>query len=90
MMASAIAAQVICTGHPSGTVSSTMRVMNRRPSDQVKRQLRDTAVTLFTDEFMIHLPGGPYPYPAPAVMAFLTGCEPAAAHHLDRRLADVG
>jgi putative oxidoreductase len=37
-------------------------------------QLRDTAVTLFTDEFMLHLPGGPYPYPAPAVMAFLTGC----------------
>ena len=23
---------------------------------------------------MIHLPGGPYPYPAPAVMAFLSGC----------------
>ena len=37
-------------------------------------QLRDTAVTLFTDEFMLHLPGGPYPFPAPTVMAFLTGC----------------
>jgi putative oxidoreductase len=37
-------------------------------------QLKDTAVTLFTDEFMLHLPGGPYPYPAPAVMAFLSGC----------------
>ena len=37
-------------------------------------QLRDTAVTLFTDEFMLHLPGGPYPYPAPTVMAFLSGC----------------
>jgi putative oxidoreductase len=37
-------------------------------------QLSDTAVTLFTDEFMIHLPGGPYHYPAPAVMAFLSGC----------------
>ena len=36
-------------------------------------QLNDTAVTLFTDEFMLHLPGGPYPYPAPAVMAFLSG-----------------
>jgi len=37
-------------------------------------RLNDTAVTLFTDEFMLHLPGGPYPYPAPAVMAFLSGC----------------
>ena len=37
-------------------------------------QLNDTAVTLFTDEFKLHLPGGPYPFPAPAVMAFLSGC----------------
>jgi len=37
-------------------------------------KLSDVAVTLFTDEFMIHLPGGPYHYPAPAVMAFLSGC----------------
>ena len=37
-------------------------------------QLSDTAVTLFTDELMLHLPGGPYHYPAPAVMAFLSGC----------------
>jgi putative oxidoreductase len=37
-------------------------------------QLSDTAVTLFTDEFMLHLPGGPYHYPAPVVMAFLSGC----------------
>jgi putative oxidoreductase len=36
--------------------------------------LSDTAVTLFTDEFMLHLPGGPFHYPAPAVMAFLSGC----------------
>lgn len=36
-------------------------------------QLNDTAVTLFTDEFMLHLPGGPYPFPAPAVTAFLSG-----------------
>jgi putative oxidoreductase len=36
-------------------------------------QLNDTAVDLFTSEFMIHLPGGPYPYPAPATMAFLSG-----------------
>ena len=30
-------------------------------------QLTDTAVTLFTDEFKLHLPGGPYPFPAPTV-----------------------
>lgn len=36
--------------------------------------LSDTAVTLFTDEFMLHLPGGPYHYPVPALMAFLSGC----------------
>jgi putative oxidoreductase len=35
--------------------------------------LSDTAVTLFTDEFMLHLPGGPYPFPAPTLMAFLSG-----------------
>jgi putative oxidoreductase len=29
---------------------------------------------LFSDEFMLHLPGGPYHYPAPTVMAFLSGC----------------
>jgi putative oxidoreductase len=37
-------------------------------------KLSDTAVTLFTDEFMLHLPGGPYHYPAPTVIAFLSGC----------------
>jgi putative oxidoreductase len=36
-------------------------------------KLSDAAVTLFTDEFMLHLPGGPYHYPAPTVMAFLSG-----------------
>lgn len=36
-------------------------------------QLNDTAITLFSDEFMLHLPGGPYPFPAPAVFAFLSG-----------------
>jgi len=36
-------------------------------------QLSDTAVALFTDEFMLHLPGGPYPFPAPTLMAFLSG-----------------
>lgn len=37
-------------------------------------QLNDTAVDLFTDVFKLHLPGGPYPFPAPAVFAFLSGC----------------
>jgi putative oxidoreductase len=36
-------------------------------------KLSDTAVTLFSDEFMLHLPGGPYHFPAPAVIAFLSG-----------------
>jgi putative oxidoreductase len=35
--------------------------------------LNDTAVALFTDEFMLHLPGGPYPFPAPELVAFLSG-----------------
>ena len=39
-------------------------------------QLNDTAIYLFTDEFKLHLPGGPYDFPAPAAMAFLSGsCE---------------
>ena len=37
-------------------------------------QLNDTAVYLFSDEFKLHLPGGPYNYPAPALVAFLSGC----------------
>jgi putative oxidoreductase len=37
-------------------------------------RLNDTAIALFTDEFKLHLPGGPYDFPAPAVMAFLSGC----------------
>ncbi|MCX4163228.1 MULTISPECIES: DoxX family protein [Paraburkholderia] len=37
-------------------------------------QLSDTAVDLFTQEFQLHLPGGPYPFPAPAVVAFLSAC----------------
>ena len=36
-------------------------------------QLNDTAIDLFTDEFKLRLPGGPYDFPAPAVMAFLSG-----------------
>jgi len=36
-------------------------------------KLNDTAVALFSDEFMLHLPGGPYHFPVPTVMAFLSG-----------------
>src|SRR5687767_11818758 len=34
-------------------------------------ELNDVAVLLFTSEFKLHLPGGPYPFPAPAMMAFI-------------------
>src|SRR5262245_30358478 len=37
-------------------------------------QLNDTAFYLFTEALRLHLPGGPYDFPAPAVMAFLSGC----------------
>jgi putative oxidoreductase len=37
-------------------------------------QLKDTTVLLFSEEFMLHLPGGPYHYPAPAIFAFISGC----------------
>jgi putative oxidoreductase len=36
-------------------------------------QLNETAIFLFADEFKLHLPGGPYGFPAPAVVAFLAG-----------------
>ncbi len=36
-------------------------------------QLNDVAVLLFSDEFKLHLPGGPYDFPMPAVTAFLAG-----------------
>jgi putative oxidoreductase len=36
-------------------------------------QLNDVAVLLFTSEFKLHLPGGPYDYPAPAAAAFAAG-----------------
>lgn len=36
-------------------------------------KLNETAIALFSDEFMLHLPGGPYHFPAPTVMAFLSG-----------------
>jgi putative oxidoreductase len=34
-------------------------------------ELGDVAVLLFRTEFKLHLPGGPYPFPAPELMAFL-------------------
>lgn len=36
-------------------------------------QLNDVAVLLFSTEFKLHLPGGPYAFPAPEVMAFAAG-----------------
>lgn len=36
-------------------------------------QLNDTAVLLFTSEFKLHLPGGPYDFPAPGAAAFAAG-----------------
>lgn len=36
-------------------------------------QLSDVAVLLFSSEFKLHLPGGPYAFPAPGVMAFAAG-----------------
>ena len=36
-------------------------------------QLNDVAVFLFSSEFKLHLPGGPYAFPAPGLMAFAAG-----------------
>lgn len=36
-------------------------------------QLNDVAVLLFSSEFQLHLPGGPYAYPFPHAMAFASG-----------------
>ncbi len=36
-------------------------------------QLNDVAVLLFSSELKLHLPGGPYGFPAPGVMAFAAG-----------------
>lgn len=36
-------------------------------------QLNEVAVLLFAQEFKLHLPGGPYAFPAPGVVAFLSG-----------------
>lgn len=37
-------------------------------------QLNETTKLLFLSEFMLHLPGGPYHFPAPVAVAFLSGC----------------
>jgi putative oxidoreductase len=36
-------------------------------------QLNEVAVLLFSSEFKLHLPGGPYGFPAPGVVAFAAG-----------------
>lgn len=36
-------------------------------------QLTEVAVLLFSTEFQLHLPGGPYPFPAPGSVAFAAG-----------------
>jgi putative oxidoreductase len=36
-------------------------------------QLNETAIFLFSSEFKLHLPGGPYPFPAPQLAAFAAG-----------------
>jgi putative oxidoreductase len=36
-------------------------------------QLNDVAKLLFSTEFKLHLPGGPYPFPAPEAIAFAAG-----------------
>jgi putative oxidoreductase len=36
-------------------------------------QLNDTAIFLFNSEFKLHLPGGPYGFPAPEIVAFAAG-----------------
>lgn len=35
--------------------------------------LNDTAILLFSSQFQLHLPGGPYAFPWPDRMAFATG-----------------
>ncbi len=36
-------------------------------------QLNEVAILLFSSEFRLHLPGGPYPFPVPGAMAFAAG-----------------
>jgi putative oxidoreductase len=35
--------------------------------------LKDVTLDLFVSEFKLHLPGGPYAFPAPVLMAYLSG-----------------
>jgi putative oxidoreductase len=37
-------------------------------------RLKENTIYLFQSEFKLHLFGGPYDYPTPAVAAFLSGC----------------
>jgi putative oxidoreductase len=37
-------------------------------------KLSDSAITLFEDEFRLHIFGGEYAFPAPTLMAFAAGC----------------
>ena len=36
-------------------------------------RLKDVTLDLFASEFKLHLPGGPYAFPAPVLMAYLSG-----------------
>jgi putative oxidoreductase len=38
--------------------------------DSFPTRITDTAVFLFTDEFKLNLPGGPFPFPAPELSAY--------------------
>lgn len=58
-------------------------------------QLKDTAIFLFSSEFKLHLPGGPYGFPAPELVAFLAGSAEVAlpvllVFGLASRLAALG
>lgn len=58
-------------------------------------QLNDVAVFLFSSEFKLHLPGGPYAFPAPELMAFVVACAEIAlpillVFGLASRLAALG
>ena len=53
-------------------------------------QLSDVATLLFSAEFKLHLPGGPYPFPAPEVVAFAAGtAEILTAHPPRSRPSDT-
>lgn len=52
-------------------------------------QLNDVATLLFSSEFQLHLPGGPYPFPAPAIMAFVAGSAEILANSPCSRSGDT-